>query len=127
MIGIRIAARRLQLGMTQSELARRLCVSASAVGMYEQGRREPSLDVLVALAKELRVSADYLLTGSVAEDQLQGKHSKIIIQNIVSDATAEPGTVLVEIYDEKLMRNISVLLAQCLPHYRYPNPHQTGR
>ena len=46
-------------------MARRLNISASAVGMYEQGRREPSVDTLVALAKEFGVTVDYLVTGSL--------------------------------------------------------------
>lgn len=50
--------------MSQSELARRLKISASAVGMYEQGRREPSGALLVEMAKEFGVSTDFLLTGS---------------------------------------------------------------
>lgn len=63
MLGLRIAAQRRKLGISQTELARRLCISPSAVGMYEQGRREPSNNILVALSKELKVSTDYLLTG----------------------------------------------------------------
>ena len=42
MIGQRIAALRKDALMSQAELARELGVSPSAVGMYEQGRREPS-------------------------------------------------------------------------------------
>ena len=33
------------------------------MGMYEQGRREPSAQTLVDLARALEVSTDYLLTG----------------------------------------------------------------
>ncbi len=65
MLGARVAALRRQAGMSQAELARRLAVSASAVGMYEQGRREPSMDRIVALSRLFGVSADYLLTGEV--------------------------------------------------------------
>lgn len=63
MIGARIAALRRDRGMSQAELARRLSISASAVGMYEQGRREPSAALLVALSEEFGVSTDFLLTG----------------------------------------------------------------
>lgn len=44
-------------------MARRLNISPSAVGMYEQGRREPSADMLVALSREFGVSIEFLLTG----------------------------------------------------------------
>ena len=63
MLGIRIAILRISKGWSQAELARRIGVSTSAVGMYEQERREPSLGLLVRLAQELGVTTDYLLTG----------------------------------------------------------------
>lgn len=63
MLGERIGALRRARGLSQAELARRLKISASAMGMYEQGRREPSAQTLVALARELQVSTDFLLTG----------------------------------------------------------------
>ena len=53
MLGMQIALLRISKGWSQAELARRIGVSASAVGMYEQGRREPSLGLLVHLAQEL--------------------------------------------------------------------------
>lgn len=68
MLGARIAALRRNAGWSQAELARRIQVSASAIGMYEQGRREPAADTLVALADEFHVSVDYLLTGRVTEN-----------------------------------------------------------
>lgn len=63
MLGARIAALRAQRGWSQAELARRLSISPSAVGMYEQGRREPSVDMLVAISRVFCVSTEYLLTG----------------------------------------------------------------
>lgn len=63
MLGNRIAVLRRNQGLSQAELAKRLQISPSAMGMYEQGRREPSLSVLVCLAEILGVSTDYLLTG----------------------------------------------------------------
>ena len=63
MLGDRIALLRRGMGWSQTELAQRLHISASAVGMYEQGRREPSLEGLAELATVFGVSADYMLTG----------------------------------------------------------------
>ena len=63
MLGIRIALLRTEKGLSQAELGRQLGVSASAIGMYEQGRREPSLDLVVQLARTFGVTTDYLLTG----------------------------------------------------------------
>ena len=63
MLGPRIAALRHDAGWSQAELAKKLRVSASAIGMYEQSRREPSADTLVTLAGLFGVTTDYLLTG----------------------------------------------------------------
>ena len=67
MFGTRIAMLRKSRGMSQLELAKQLGVSASAVGMYEQGRREPPCQIIVALARLFDVSADFLLTGEIRE------------------------------------------------------------
>ena len=64
MFGTKIALLRANNQWSQAELARRIGVSASAVGMYEQGRREPPLDLVVRLAREFGVTTDYLLLGS---------------------------------------------------------------
>ena len=66
MLGARIAALRRDAGLSQAELAARLGVSPSAMGMYEQGRREPSAQLLVTLARELGVTTEFLLTGNPA-------------------------------------------------------------
>lgn len=63
MLGQRLAAIRRYHGISQAELATRMHISASAIGMYEQDRREPSLRTLVQLAEVFGVTTDYLLTG----------------------------------------------------------------
>ena len=70
MLGTRIAALRHEAGLSQRELAAALSVSTSAIGMYEQGRREPSIDRLIALSRLFGVSTDYLLLGQ-PESRLQ--------------------------------------------------------
>ena len=62
-MGLRIAALRRTAGWSQAELAEKLQISPSAVGMYEQGRREPAAQMLVALSEAFGVSIDYLVTG----------------------------------------------------------------
>ena len=64
MLGIRIAMLRRKAKFSQKELASRLHISPSAVGMYEQGRREPSVYMLAAIARELHVTIDYLVQGT---------------------------------------------------------------
>jgi transcriptional regulator with XRE-family HTH domain len=79
MFGMRIALLRASNSWSQAELARRIGVSASAVGMYEQGRREPSLDLVVRLANEFGVTTDYLLMGiQVCPDLAIGLHNPVL-------------------------------------------------
>jgi transcriptional regulator with XRE-family HTH domain len=52
---------RLEHGITQAELAEKLGVSPSAIGMYEQGRRRPDVKTVAAAAKILGCSTDELL------------------------------------------------------------------
>ena len=65
MLGSRIASLRKSAGMSQAKLAQQLNISASTLGSYEQGRREPSCEILVILAQIFDVSVDYLLTGNI--------------------------------------------------------------
>lgn len=81
MLGPRIAALRRHTGLSQAELAAKLQISPSAVGMYEQGRREPSTDTLVALARLFGVSTDYLLTGKPSLQE-QSRLETIMLERI---------------------------------------------
>lgn len=64
MLSYRISCLRKRLGMSQLDLAKELNISASTEGMYEQGRRTPSLEILVLMSRIFDVSLDYLITGS---------------------------------------------------------------
>lgn len=52
---------RLKSGLTQQEMADRLNISRSSVGMYENGEREPSFELLEAIADYFNVDMNYLL------------------------------------------------------------------
>lgn len=52
---------RTDAGLKQSELAENLSISASAIGMYEQNRRNPDPDTIKKIAEFFNVSTDYLL------------------------------------------------------------------
>ena len=69
MLGERIAALRRIRGLSQAQLAKLLRISPSAMGMYEQGRREPPVQTIIALARNLSVSTDFLLTGQAATEE----------------------------------------------------------
>ena len=82
MLGLRIAFLRRNAGMSQQELAEKLKISASAVGMYEQGRREPSVQLLSDIAKLFDVSIDFLVTGKAASRQEQDSVNQLLMQRM---------------------------------------------
>ena len=63
MLSLRISFLRKKYHMSQSEVATILNISPSTLGMYEQGRRVPSLDILIKIAHLFDVSLDFLITG----------------------------------------------------------------
>lgn len=61
---------RLSRNITQGELAVKLGISRSAVGMYETGGREPDFEMMEAIADIFNVDMDYLMGRS----QVERKH-----------------------------------------------------
>ena len=59
--GNRLKKLREGRGMNQTDLANQLQVSSSAIGMYEQGLREPNVERLIRMADFFGVSLDYLM------------------------------------------------------------------
>ena len=84
MLGPRIAALRREANLSQAELASRLGISASAMGMYEQGRREPSAETLIAISQQLNVSVDYLLTGQAGTQRESDALAQMLLERITT-------------------------------------------
>lgn len=109
MLGQRIALQRRKLRISQAELAQRLSISPSAVGMYEQGRREPSNAILIDLSKELHVSIDYLLTGRSWSPGDNSSNTLLICPTNKVTLRNEKYTVL-SVSDEEILSVLSSLL-----------------
>ena len=52
---------RIASGLTQAEMAEKLGISRSTIGMYETGAREPDFETLELIADFFNVDIDYLL------------------------------------------------------------------
>ena len=52
---------RIKSGLTQQEMADKLNISRSSIGMYENGEREPSFELLEIIADYFNVDMNYLL------------------------------------------------------------------
>src|SRR6476620_6372252 len=77
LVGARVRARRLQIGMSQEKLAELLGLTFQQVQKYEKGANRISIGRLIAIAKALQVSISYFLEDAgEAEDW---------IENLVSD------------------------------------------
>ena len=76
----RLKQLRLSSGKTQQELADELGISPSAIGMYEQGRRQPDRATLILMSEYFGVSVDYLLgaeRGRDVKDMLDNLRNEI--------------------------------------------------
>ena len=61
MIGLRKI--RKEKNLNQQKVALDLHISREALSHYETGKREPSLNLLLQMAKYFKVSIEYLITG----------------------------------------------------------------
>ncbi|MDE6904713.1 MAG: helix-turn-helix transcriptional regulator [Lachnospiraceae bacterium] len=52
---------RTKSGLTQQEMADKLDISRSSIGMYENGEREPGFELLETIADYFNVDMNYLL------------------------------------------------------------------
>lgn len=80
---------RLYRGYTQGDLAQKVQCTNKNISAYENGVRTPNYDMLVALAKALRCSTDYLL-GIVDEPNrftgdVDGSHHEVVIADKETD------------------------------------------
>ena len=60
-LGERIRALRTEKRITQTEMAKRICISKAMISSYELEQRSPSYEILIKIATFLGVSTDYLL------------------------------------------------------------------
>lgn len=70
-IGLTIRCRRLELGMTQSQLAEKVHVSAQAISKWETGMGLPDISQIVPLAKALDMTTDKLLSSGEPDASLE--------------------------------------------------------
>lgn len=80
-LGKRIRKLRKKNYYTQADVAKALGVSPSAIGMYEQDRRVPDNETLLAICDFFNVSSDYMLghtsTPPEVSDVLDTFHNKL--------------------------------------------------
>ena len=86
-IADRIKYLRDKVGMTQTDLAKRLDISRSAVNSWEMSLSTPSLSNIVEMTKIFHVSADFLLASddkmTVDISELSNEEREIILRLVM--------------------------------------------
>lgn len=83
-VGSRIKERRIALNLSQEALADAVGTSQKQISRYESGTNDPTGNVIVAFAKALETSSDYLLgitddpTPSSRRDELSPYEQKLL-------------------------------------------------
>lgn len=86
-------------GLTQAEIAEKLGISRSTIGMYETGAREPDFDTLEKIADFFNVDIDYLL-GRTAKTTLLPES---VGQYYLNDETRE---IAQEVFENPELRSL---------------------
>ena len=85
MIGKTIKRYRENLGISQTELAKKLCLRQSTVAMWETGRNKPGYEMLIRIADIFGVELTELLGGKVARIPILGRVQAGIPRTAVED------------------------------------------
>lgn len=92
----RIKARRIELGMSQSELARRVGYHGkSVISKVENGERDISQTMVVKYAEVLGVSVTYLLVGEENSDKTVENENITEFINLFSQLSDEQQKMLI--------------------------------
>lgn len=77
----RIIKRRLELGFSQTDLAKRAGLKPPAISQYESGNRNPSYEALIKLSNAMNVSTDYLISGKeILFNNINDKNTKVLLK-----------------------------------------------
>ena len=115
-VGSRIKQLRKQKGWTQKELAKFIDGSYQQLNKYESGIHSPPLDKFIQLADTLNTTADYLITGNVAEDA--PLHNRRLLQKfkLIEGFDASEQETVIKVIDamvakhqmEQTLKNLNV-------------------
>ncbi|WP_368877281.1 helix-turn-helix domain-containing protein [Providencia vermicola] len=83
-IGIKIKARRKELGFSGSDLAKKLNISQQQISRYENGINKIPLNYLVSIAIVLKCPIDWFFQGCIIDedDSIQDKNINIKNQEL---------------------------------------------
>ena len=107
---LRLKELRKQAGLNQSELADKLGISTSAIGMYEQGRRDPDTQILIKIANIFNVSLDYLVGKSNEPEEFD---IEVMTKNIAQSLIDQPALMFsADCYTEQELSELKDIIEQ---------------
>lgn len=93
--GDRLREARVNKGLTQEQLAKKIGVAKSTLAGYEKGNREPDVFKIKKIIEALGIDAEYLLDikkSSPAQDELDEENASIILYKaLISAGFLGPG------------------------------------
>lgn len=105
---IRIKELRKSHKMNQAELAELIGVSTSAIGMYEQCRREPDMTTMLKIARCFNVSIGYLMGESEIPDSFDVAS---IAKGVAKNLMDQPALMFnAECYTDEELADLSLLI-----------------
>lgn len=90
LIGERLSELRSGMGLSQQELADKLCISVHTISSYERNISNPDDEMKIKISKLFNVSIDYLL--GVTKNQSSTSHPKsrvLVVENLPDVAIKE--------------------------------------
>ena len=107
MFSYRLKQLREKAGLTQDELAKKLNLTQSTIAYYENGKKMPTLENAMIIAKLFNVTLDYLLGLSADEKEKISKQQKKITST--ADKFSEDMNNLSPKSQEELKKYIELL------------------
>ena len=94
-LGQKIAETRKRQGLSQAKLGKLIGTSGDVIGRYERGEIKPSIEVVIKIAKQLKVSLDYL----VGNTSLEIDHQALNRLEDISSLPKEEKNTLLKVID----------------------------
>ena len=92
-MGQRIRSRRVELGMTQAELAKKCGITSSFIGNIERGAKTASVETLLKLSDALMISLDIIIRGAYLDGMPDSQRPEIRVlsamANVLCNHTGE--------------------------------------
>jgi len=97
----RLKTYRKRAGLSQEQFASALNVKQYNVSDYEVGRSEPSIELLIKIAKILEISIDELLGNDNAPLSVEGKEKKLLeaIENLPEEDKSKAVDFAIEVIE----------------------------